>query len=263
MGLSDARQEDEFLEFGCGILFVNGHAIEEAINGDCGSGCSACLCLGAEHEGMGEGGWEAVRLCATTESSDADLTESGFFSATSGDFGFEDHANGDALAVEEVWREEGFDGMADSVTKIDEVAQVGFLWIVRDDGGLCVDRGDDECEKGVGFEIVEGLGVNVGEGVEEGCRGGFEEGKRVFVPDGSSLRDDEGGAAIRGEIRTLMISARPFASSRFGRDARKATSIKMNSGCQNAPMRFFPRGVSMAVFPPMAESTMARREVGI
>ena len=68
---------------------------------------------------------------------------------------------------------------------------------------------------------------------------------------------------IGGEIRTLMISARPFASSRFGREARKATSINMYSGCQKAPMKFFPRGVSMAVFPPTAESTMARREVGI
>ena len=27
----------------------------------------------------------------------------------------------------------------------------------------------------------------------------------------------------------------------FGRDARKATSMDMYSGCQNAPMTFFPR----------------------
>lgn len=60
-----------------------------------------------------------------------------------------------------------------------------------------------------------------------------------------------------------MISERPFASSRLGRDARKVTSIKTYSGCQKAPMKFFPRGVSMAVFPPIAESTMASREVGI
>lgn len=39
--------------------------------------------------------------------------------------------------------------------------------------------------------------------------------------------------------------------------------MKMYLGCQNAPMRFLPCGVSMAVFPPTLESTIARRVVGI
>ena len=84
-----------------------------------------------------------------------------------------------------------------------------------------------------------------------------------MVPDRGCLWENEGGRGLGGTRRTLMTSARPFASSRFGREARKATSIKMYSGCQKAPIRFFPRGVSIAVLPPMDESTMARREVGI
>ena len=187
MSLSDARQEDDFLEFRSGILLVDGHAVEEASDGDLGSRCSACLGLGAEDEGVGEGSWKAIGLDATAESSDADLAEASFSSATSGDLGFEDHAYGDALAVEKVGCEEGLDGVADGVAKVDEVAEVGLLWIVGDDGGLCVGGGDDEGEEGVGGEIVEGFGVDVGEGVEEGGRGGFEEGKRVLVPDGGGL----------------------------------------------------------------------------
>ena len=104
---------------------------------------------------MCEGGWEAVRVDATAEPSDADLTEARFRTTTPGDLGFEDHAYGDALAVKEVGGKEGFDGMSDGVTKVDEVAKVGFLWIVRDDGRLCVDGRDDEGEEGVGCEIVE------------------------------------------------------------------------------------------------------------
>lgn len=34
------------------------------------------------------------------------------------------------------------------------------------------------------------------------------------------------------------------------------------SGCQNAPTRFFPAGVSIAVLPPIDESTMANNVVG-
>ena len=191
MSLSDARQEDNFLEFGCGILLVNGHAIEEAIDGDGGCGCGACLGLGAEDEGMCKGGWEAIGVDATTESSDTNLTEACFLSATSGYLGFEDHAYGDTLAVQEIGGEEGFDGMTDGVTKVDEVAEVGFLWIVRDNGGLGFDGRDDEGEEGVGGKIGKGLDVDGLEGVEEGGRGGLEEGKRVFVPDGGCLWGDE------------------------------------------------------------------------
>lgn len=120
---------------------------------------------------MCEGGWEAVGVDATTDSSDANLTEASFPSTTSGDLGFEDHTDGDTLAVEEVGSEEGFDGMTDCVTKVDEVAEVSFLWIVGDDGGLGVDGRDDEGEEGVGGKIGEGLGMDSVEGVEE-CRRG-------------------------------------------------------------------------------------------
>lgn len=64
-------------------------------------------------------------------------------------------------------------------------------------------------------------------------------------------------------MHTLTTSAIPLENSRGGKVSRNAASMKMYSGCQNAPMRFFPWGVSMAVFPPTLESTMASRVVGI
>jgi hypothetical protein len=36
----------------------------------------------------------------------------------------------------------------------------------------------------------------------------------------------------------------------------------IRSGCQKAPTKFFPAGVSMAVLPPIDESTMASNVVG-
>lgn len=63
--------------------------------------------------------------------------------------------------------------------------------------------------------------------------------------------------------RTLTTSAIPLENSRGGRVSRKAASMKMYSGCQKAPMRFFPCGVSIAVFPPTLESTIANKVVGI
>ena len=62
---------------------------------------------------------------------------------------------------------------------------------------------------------------------------------------------------------TLTTSAIPLENSRVGSVSRKAASIKMNSGCQNAPIKFLPWGVSIAVFPPTLESTMASNVVGI
>ena len=89
--------------------------------------------------------------------------------------------------MEEVGGEECFYGMADGVAKVDEVAEVGFLWIVGDDGSLCVDGRNDEGEEGVGRKIDERLGVDVGERIEERSGRRFEEGERVFVPDGRGL----------------------------------------------------------------------------
>src|SRR6266581_8098062 len=55
----------------------------------------------------------------------------------------------------------------------------------------------------------------------------------------------------------------PFENSRAGRVSRNVASMKMYSGCQNAPMRFLPCSMSIAVFPPTLESTIASRVVGI
>lgn len=140
---------------------------------------------------MGEGRWKAVRLDATTESSYADLAETGFFTTSTGYLGFEDHADGDAFTMKEVGSEKSFDGMTDCVTKVDEIAKVGFLCVIGDDGCFGVYGRDDEGEKRVRSKILEGLCVYGVEGVEEGSRGRFEEGKRVLVPDCGCLGEDE------------------------------------------------------------------------
>lgn len=67
----------------------------------------------------------------------------------------------------------------------------------------------------------------------------------------------------RDQGPTLTTSAIPLENSRAGRVSRKAASMKMYSGCQNAPIKFFPWGVSIAVLPPTLESTMASKVVGI
>lgn len=100
--------------------------------------------------------------------------------------------------MEKVGSEEGFDGMTDCVTKVDEIAQVCFLWIVRDDGCFGVYGRDDEGEEGVRSEIRERLSVYGFERVEEGGGGGFEEGKRVLIPYSGGLCGDEGERRLGG-----------------------------------------------------------------
>ena len=72
--------------------------------------------------------------------------------------------------MEKVGGEESLDGMTDGVTKVDEIAEVSFLWIIRDDGCLGVYGGDDEGEERVRSEIGERLGVYGREGVQEDAR---------------------------------------------------------------------------------------------
>ena len=80
----------------------------------------------------------------------------------------------------------------------------------------------------------------------------------------SALRPSNFRNSCSSQIAAVLItSAIPLANSRAGRVERKAASMKMYSGCQNAPMRFFPWGVSMAVLPPTLESTIASKVVGI
>ena len=60
----------------------------------------------------------------------------------------------------------------------------------------------------------------------------------------------------------LTTSAMPLLSSRGGSVPSHAASTNTNSGWWNAPSRFLPWGWSIAVFPPIAESTMASSVVG-
>ena len=144
------------------------------------------------------------------------------------------------------------------------------------DVGLDGDRADDDGEEellrrgardlGPPGEVF-GLGLDSGEDLGGA---GLEGGEIGLVPNGCGLLCTKCTAMIRwfretGRVGggTLTTSAMPFENSRAGRVSRKAASMKMYLGCQNAPMRFFPCGVSIAVFPPTLESTMANKVVGI
>jgi hypothetical protein len=107
-------------------------------------------------------------------------------------------------------------------------------------------------------------GLNGGEDL---LRSGFEQSEIGLIPDCSGLwilfsGGNRNRPAYMSE-RTLTTSAIPLENSRVGRVSRKAASIKMYSGCQNAPIKFLPWGVSIAVLPPTLESTMASNVVGI
>ena len=54
----------------------------------------------------------------------------------------------------------------------------------------------------------------------------------------------------------------PFITSLLGRVSRNCRSIYILSGCQKAPIKFFPAGVSIAVLPPIDESTIDSSVVG-
>ena len=63
------------------------------------------------------------------------------------DLGFKDHTNGDALTVKNIGCEDGFVGVADGVTKVENPAQPPFPLVLFDHSSLhlaaTLDHGDD------------------------------------------------------------------------------------------------------------------------
>jgi hypothetical protein len=49
--------------------------------------------------------------------------------------------------VEHVWGEDGFDGVADGVTKVDEVSESSLAFVDGDDVGFDVDTASDDGEE--------------------------------------------------------------------------------------------------------------------
>lgn len=60
---------------------------------------------------------------------------------------------------------------------------------------------------------------------------------------------------------TLTTRAFPLENAYSKRVSKNATS--MYSGCPKTPIKFFPYGISVAIFPPTLESRIAKRGVGI
>ena len=118
-----------------------------------------------------------------------------------GYFCLEDGANADALAVENGGGENGLDGMADRVSKVDEVPQPRLAFVYSDNVGLDGDAADDNPEekrlaRRAGFLLpaCKVLGRAL-DGVEDLLAVRLEEGKIVLVPYGGGL--DDLGHAIR------------------------------------------------------------------
>ena len=166
---------------------------------------------------------------------------------------------------------DSLDGVTNGVSKVDEVAQASLALVDGDYVRLDSDRARNNrqqellcvraCRLGTPCK-VRGGGLDSSEYLGGP---GLEGRKLCFVPDGRGLRVALASPhKHEGTLRlTLTTSAIPFENSRAGSVSKNAASMKMYSGCQNAPMRFFPWGVSMAVLPPTLESTMARSVVGI
>src|SRR5258708_1812046 len=80
--------------------------------------------------------------------------------------------------------------------------------------------------------------------------------------------DPSGSASISSRITgsamnpALITSARPLAYSSPGSDASTAGSASTPAGGWNAPTRFLPSAMLMAVLPPTAASTTASSVVG-
>ncbi|KAI3485871.1 hypothetical protein L1887_50669 [Cichorium endivia] len=186
-GVADGVKKDDLL-VGARVLLVDLHDVEEAVDGDVEG-------LGkAGDAGVGERDREVVLLEAASEATDGDLAEAVHVAR---DLCLEDHADGDALAVEHLGGEDGLDGVADRVAKVDKVAKAALLFVDGDDVRLDADGAADDVEQErLGFGArVEGpalveRGVG-GEGPEDGGAdggsAGLELGKVDGVPDGGCL----------------------------------------------------------------------------
>ena len=87
---------------------------------------------------------EVVRLQAARETADCDLAQ---HTQLARDLSLEDHADRDALSVQHRGRKHGFDSMADSVAKIDKVAQASLALVDSDNVRLDSDRPGDDREE--------------------------------------------------------------------------------------------------------------------
>lgn len=184
--LADAREEHNFLDV-AQILLVDAHDVEEGLDLE-------ALGLGElGEERIVEADGEAVGLDAASEPSNSSVAES---SETASDLGLENHADGNALAVEDVGSDDGLDGMAKGVAKVDEVAKTGLLLVDGDNVSLGGDGGaDDGEEEGLGsrasFEGAAGAGL--ASRVAEDSRVDLgdtrlELGELGLIPDGGGLR---------------------------------------------------------------------------
>lgn len=101
-----------------------------------------------------------------------------------------------------------------------------------------------------------------GEVLRDDVRVILESGEFILVPYCSSLTKLARLVDTGANDNTLMTSAMPLMNSLLGRVCRNVRSMYMRAGCQKAPTRFLPAGISIAVLPPIEESTIDSRVVG-
>lgn len=134
IGSTDSRQNHNFL-LGATVLLVDFHNIQKAVDGQqlrCREAGNARICQGHR---------QIVSLERTSEPTYADLRED---SHLSGDLSLEDHADTNTLAVEDSRGKDSLNGMADRVSKVDEVAKTGLALVDGDDVRLDRDRADND-----------------------------------------------------------------------------------------------------------------------
>lgn len=134
VGSTDPGQNDDLL-FISAVLLVNAHDVQKAVNSQ------ETRSREAGDAGVGQGNWEVVSLEAARETANADLGQDAHLTR---ELSLKNHTDADTLAMKDGRRQNGLDGMADTVAKVDEVTESGLALINGDNVRLDRDGTNDD-----------------------------------------------------------------------------------------------------------------------
>lgn len=123
ISLSDPLEQHDPL-FGTAVLFVDFHDIEKLFNGE-ELGCGDSF-----DTGVVDGDGEIVGLDAARQPTNTNLTKD---TQLTGNLRLEHHTNAYALSMKNGRSKNSLDSMADTVSKVDEIAKTGLTLIDGDD----------------------------------------------------------------------------------------------------------------------------------
>ena len=177
--LADGGQQHDLLVAAL-VLLVDGHLLEQQVDG---------ALLAGRQPGdapVVQRGGQVVARDALGQAGDGAGAE---HAEEAGELGLAHHADGDALAVQDLRGEDGLVGVADGVAKVEQVAQAALALVRRHDLGLDAGGADHDAlehvaDGGEAGRRVRGAGAD---GVEDGGRVLLEGGELGLVPDGGRL----------------------------------------------------------------------------